>query len=253
MEVGRRLRVARVGGDEARGNVQRAAQRDHQVREVAADAGAVREHVARAVGQARRTDDVVDVVLDPLADRLHAAVASRQRLEPPTREREDRLDLAVAARLHVREHRARHLRERHFGGGRVHRRRVDLDRRQVADVERAPRHVDPEEAVAPAFVPELVAARTRRDRHALGQHPLRGGGRNGEIEDEQRLREDVVVELAVDVEGRHRAFAPVTPLRENPSASAARHRSRPCFPPKPPGFAPRENAGLPLRPAGPLP
>ena len=179
----------------------------------------------------RRADDVVDVRLDPRADRLHAAVASGHRLEAPAREREDRLDLAVAAGLHVRQHLARHLRERDFSRGRVHGGRIDLDGREVPDVERSPRHVDAEEPVAPAFVAELVPAGTGRDRHALGLHALRRRRGHGEIEDEQRLREDVVVELAVDVEGRHRCLCVDPPVRQRRVTGRGHscRRSRPAW------------------------
>ena len=66
---------ARIADRQPRRDVQRAAERDAQVREVAAHASALQEHVAGRRGGVGGADAVLHVVVDPVAHRLYARVA----------------------------------------------------------------------------------------------------------------------------------------------------------------------------------
>src|SRR6185436_13208232 len=79
-EVHRRVRrgqadVAEVARAVAGGDVQAAAERDRKMRVVAADALAIVEHVPRRLGRARVFVAEGDVLVDEVADRLHARPA----------------------------------------------------------------------------------------------------------------------------------------------------------------------------------
>src|SRR5207244_2381482 len=81
VKIGRWIAVAGVSGDEARWNVERAAECNREMRKIATHAGAVGEHVACRGQRRRRSDFILDVVAYPLANRLHAPVSRRDRAE----------------------------------------------------------------------------------------------------------------------------------------------------------------------------
>ena len=88
VEVLRRLVEPHVAGHQARRDVQRPAERDAQVREVAADAGALREHLLRGGGRRGAARPVGDVRVDPVDDRAaRAPMPGRQLAERLARER----------------------------------------------------------------------------------------------------------------------------------------------------------------------
>src|ERR1700744_4251987 len=90
--------VAEIARAIARGDVHAAAQRDRQVREVAADAGPLAEAVQRGARGARGLVVELQVVVDEVADRLHASPAHRRAAEGVPRELHQlAVDLAIAA------------------------------------------------------------------------------------------------------------------------------------------------------------
>ncbi len=81
MEVLRRLIEVHVTDDQTRRDVQCPAQRDAQVREVAANTGALHKHLLRGGGGVAETGLVINRLMQPGFDRTHAAKAVRQVAE----------------------------------------------------------------------------------------------------------------------------------------------------------------------------
>ena len=77
----RGIRAVVDAGGEARGNVERAAYRDHEMREIAAHAAAAFVGVDGRCPGVARSDLETRALLYPAADRFHALVARRHRAE----------------------------------------------------------------------------------------------------------------------------------------------------------------------------
>ena len=136
MEI-RRIELPRIAAGEAGGNVERAAESDPEVREVAAYAGP-QDHgvIGRGLGIARSAH-VVDVVVNPVADGGHARVAGLDFAKLATGEAAEQVRLAEAARIQIRHDVQRQIAHRQFLN--ALRRLVDhvyLDDRVVADMKR---------------------------------------------------------------------------------------------------------------------
>ena len=102
VEVGR-IELVGVAGEIARRNVQRAAERDAEVREVAADAGALRHGVEGRRHRVGRAAQVLDVVVDPVADGHDLLVRILDLPEQVPGQPAQPIGLAVAAGKQVRE------------------------------------------------------------------------------------------------------------------------------------------------------
>ena len=111
VKVGRGTAVTRVAGDEACGNVERAAERYRKVREVAAHASAVGKNVSCGSQRRRGADLVSDIVADPLANRLDATVSARKLPEFAASERKKTVGLAIFARPYILQDFARQERQ----------------------------------------------------------------------------------------------------------------------------------------------
>ena len=133
----RRIELVGVAGEIARRDVQRPAQRDAEVREVAAHAGALRHGVEGRGHRVGGAAQVLDVVVDPVADRDDLLVRVLDRAEQVPGQPAEPIGLAVAAREQVRDGRRAQLgdRRRLDGAGAVGL-EVAVDRRRVV---RAPR------------------------------------------------------------------------------------------------------------------
>src|SRR6185295_19256284 len=204
VKIGRRLGVARVTGDKSGRNVQRAAKGDREMREIAADAGAQSEDIARRVARSRCPDQVVDVGAYPSADRVDARIARREPAEQPAREIEDFLGLAVLAAAKADERVDRQRGNRNFRRLRVRFDRGHVDHRQIPRSERTGRHIDANEAIERLRLAQLVPEQRRLELHPLFDDALAIVVRNGHIEDEDRLRRDLVFELAIYLKRAHR-------------------------------------------------
>src|SRR5213078_5077774 len=97
VEILRRILVARISGDKPRRNIERATQRDCEMGEIAAHAGAIGKHVARGGGWRRGSNPIRDIRAYPAADRLHLGIPRRNIAELVAREREQRFCIAIAA------------------------------------------------------------------------------------------------------------------------------------------------------------
>ena len=101
-------------GHEARGDVHRAAQGDHQMREIAAHAGLFDHGVGSrgvAVGAAGEERGAAAY---PILDGGHARVAGRKVREFPGGQFAEAVGLAIAAGVDVAQHFGRQLGDRHF-------------------------------------------------------------------------------------------------------------------------------------------
>src|SRR5512132_4283253 len=80
MEI-RRVQAPRVRADVAGRNAQGTAERDAQVSEVSAYTDALRHRIKGRGQQVGRTEDIIDVVANPVADTVDAMIAGRQIAE----------------------------------------------------------------------------------------------------------------------------------------------------------------------------
>jgi hypothetical protein len=105
-----------VPRDVARRKIETPAQRDRHVREVAANAEALRQHLAGRRVRAARAPAILDVFMHPIADRLHAPQPLRHLAKFREREIHEPIRVAVPARERVAEQLRRHLahRQRHI-------------------------------------------------------------------------------------------------------------------------------------------
>ena len=192
-------------GREARRDVDRTAQRDHQMREVAAHADLLEQRVERRglrVAGVRRERGALE---HPVANPLHAAVALPARAELAHRELVQAIRLAIAARVDVAQHRRRQLRDRHLGD----RRRqlhvvIDLDRRLVQHLQRPGLRGQAQVAVAGGRVGLDAPGHRLAQRQHFVQHALACGQRRVDVEDEIAAGiEDLVVELQRELKTGH--------------------------------------------------
>ena len=173
------------------------------MREVTAHAGSIGEHVARGRQGGRGANLICDIVTDPLANRLHAAIARRQPAEFAACQREQQIGFTVFARHYIGEYGARHLRKRNFRREFVYCGGIEVDRRLIPHAEQAGRHVHANESICTHSVGEFIKIQRRLRRHRLGANPLRAGVRNRQVENKQCLLKDIVIELRVDMKCLH--------------------------------------------------
>ena len=120
MEVGRAERgIGAVvdAGREARRDVHGAAQRDHEVREIAAHALPVTSVSTAAVLPSELFETNSTWPLHPVADGLHAAIALLEAAEFGECEAVQAVGLAIAAGVEVGQHVGRQLGDRYLGQG----------------------------------------------------------------------------------------------------------------------------------------
>jgi len=142
---GRICAVIRPGGDTRR-DVERAAQRDHQVSEVAADPHTLNECVDGRRVRVRRVGGKGDVLLHPVLDGQHPVVAWPKITELLEGKLQQSVRLAVSTGVHIREHLKRQGSHRHFKQSlRLGKMVVYLDERAIRDVQRPRGCVQPRE------------------------------------------------------------------------------------------------------------
>src|SRR5271167_2902167 len=203
VKILRRLVVARVRADEARGNVERAAHCHREMSEIAAYSRLIGQHIACRRRRRGAPDAVGDVGANPGADRLYLRIARSDLPELGTCQSEQLLHLAIAAREKIRDCLWRDGGERDSLRVPIDGRWVDVDRGKVADTEASRTDVDAQEPIDATRIVELFDRQHRLRRDGLAAHVLAEAGRYRDIEDEQGLRGDVVLQLGGDMKRFH--------------------------------------------------
>ena len=198
----RHVQVRQVATDIAGRNVQRPAQRDHQVGEVAAHSVAGLEGVLRRPPRTGAAGAVLQVVPHPVLDAGDQLEAALMVAEPLPRRGAEHVGLAVATRQGERQGRARQLvgwveHGARIGGVEFVR---HLDYRVVRDQRLTGRQHHSSQIVA-VQIAELggrghrIARPEFADDRSLGRGPDQEARRRGGLRD--------VVELATDAQGAH--------------------------------------------------
>ena len=112
--------VAEIAGAIARRDVHAAAERQRQMRKIAADAGALLVDVMRRLHVMGVLVAEGDVVMDEIDDRLHPRPARRRVAEQRPGDIGELVGLAIAARHQIEQHLVGQLVDRHLLRGRHH-------------------------------------------------------------------------------------------------------------------------------------
>ena len=221
----------------ARRNAQRTAERDGEMREIAADASPLGGRIEGRGHLVRNAADVVDIVVDPVADRIDAPVALRLVAERALGETLQLVGLAVAAGPQMHQNRKRQVARRHLGDG-FGRLEHGIERHLgfVFELERAGLDHRPEIAVAAFRHRPALGFEVRRERQGLAPNPLTCMAHGLDIEHERRPDLDPIGKAAADRK-IHSRLPPRGP-RELPASLHHRAESRPSPPAK------AEHAGL---------
>ena len=201
MEI-RRLKLVRVSSKVARGNRERAAQRDAEMGEIAADAGALRDGVESGRLGVGGAAQVLDVLVDPFRDRGDAIVRVFDGAELAPGKPAEAVGLAVTAREKIGDRRSIELRDRHA---------VDLALRDGPDVRVDGRGVADGEVLGVACIQpdktifacgreELFTTDGRLDVKVFLDNRLARRAERMDVEDERAALLDGVVELGTDEE-----------------------------------------------------
>ena len=188
MEVGRPQHgVGAIVGacGEARGDVQRPAHRDHQVRKIAAHARPALQRLHRRGVAVGRVGRELHLLLHPFHDGLHPPIAHGQGPELLHGQLRELIGLAIPAGVQVAQHLKRQVGHGHFGQlvglGKIVR---HVHAGRVADLELAGQGPQAHVAGARARVGVDLGKHRLAQGQALGAHGLAGGVRGMDVEDE---------------------------------------------------------------------
>jgi hypothetical protein len=197
---------AEIGaGGKSCGDAERAAQRDHQVREVAADADLVDQRVHRRGVGVRGVRHEGDMGLHPVADRLYARMTLAQAAEGADGQPAQAVGLAVAARVEVADDLWRQPAHRHLGElRRVGEVVLQVQRGQVRQVQRAGLRAQPQVTVAGQGIGVDLRRHRLADRELLVADSLPRRVRGMHVEDEVgAIGVDLVVQFELEFDADH--------------------------------------------------
>ncbi|OQC00389.1 MAG: hypothetical protein BWX79_02975 [Alphaproteobacteria bacterium ADurb.Bin100] len=189
----------------ARRDIDRPAQRDHEVGEIAADAHLFHQRVDGRGVAGGTVGAESDPVLHPVADGLHPAVALPKMPEFLDCQAVQPVGLAIAARIEVRQHGAGQVGDEDFAD--LLRRRSEMVQVHdcvIAHRERAIRRLQPHEAGVGDRIGVQVQRQSLADAQRLADHGLVARLRGLDVEDEITARlGDVVVQFNREFQSDH--------------------------------------------------
>jgi hypothetical protein len=177
------------------------------MREVTAHARALQKDIARRRRRVRRADAVLDVVVNPVAHRLHARVAGLEAAEHAHRRRAQAVRFAVARGHQVGQHVVRQGLDRQLLGAQIGRGAQQAHPCAVAQRQRPGGGLQAQRAVAVHRVGVHFVLDRRRQPQRLLHHLLVHAVERMHEEQEVRVVEQRVRQLAIDVEQARRRWA----------------------------------------------